>query len=118
MKPEMDVFAGIAAQRYAQRSDELVMPEPIEAPPRVLPLDRQPARSAFRPLAKTNTATALRKELAQYRRKMAPFLVDRAPPLESRRVVLDLKHFDWREETDDDRQDFVGTLSGAAHGSE
>jgi hypothetical protein len=112
MKPDMDLFAGIAAQRYAGRDGNLVAPEPIPVPDRVLPLDRQPARSAFRPAAKLHTAEGLRKELTKYRKKMTPFLADHAPAMTDTRIAADLAEFDWRVEREADRRDFPATLAG------
>ena len=113
MKPAPDIFARIATERCAARSRSLVAPAPPAAPPPELPLDRSPARAAFTPAAKMDSPAALRRELVRYRRKMAPFLADRAPALTSPRLVRALAQFDWRAETEADRRDFAATRAGA-----
>ena len=78
----------------------------------MLPLDKTAGASAFEPAPKLNTAAELRLELEQARKIMAEFLADLAPPLESSRLTLPLEEFNWREETEADRQDFTSTLAG------
>lgn len=59
-----------------------------------------------------STAEDVRRELAKSRQRMAKFLADLAPPLPTARISLPLEGFDWREETEDDRQNFLSTLAG------
>jgi hypothetical protein len=78
----------------------------------MLPLDKQPGASAFTPLKKLSTTEGLRRELVRSRQRMAKFLADLAPPLKPVRISVPIESFDWREETDEDRCDFLSTLAG------
>jgi hypothetical protein len=108
-----DPFAHVAAQRETENAAWLVEPAPPRLPGKYLPASGSDPLAAFRPAAKIDTAEKLRRELARYRRRFAKFMQDLAPAIEARRVVLALTDFDWRPETEEDRQDFVGTLSGS-----
>ncbi len=60
-----------------------------------------------------NNTRSLEEELAKWRERMGPFLADLAPKRESLRRSFPLETFDWRLETEADRQDFSGqTLKG------
>jgi len=107
-----DFFSEVAVDRYESRSELLVSPAPVPVPKRTLPLDKSIGTSAFKPLSKTRTAADLTRELKQYRLEMAKFLADVSPVLDSCRIVLPLDEFNWREETEADRQNFTTTLAG------
>jgi hypothetical protein len=108
-----DIFSWAATQRYEASGRDLVAPGPLPVPNRILPLDRQPGASAFKPAKKLNKLEDVHRELARSRRRMARFLADLVEPMQSCRISLPLEHFDWREETDNDRRDFLSTLAGA-----
>jgi hypothetical protein len=107
-----DFFAQAAVERYEARSEKLLEPKPMAVPKRVFPLDKMAGDSAFKPVPKLSTAAGLCLELENARRRMAEFLADLAPPLDSSRLTLPLREFDWREETAADRQDFASTQAG------
>jgi hypothetical protein len=107
-----DIFAQIAVDRHDSRNHQLVAPAPLPVPNRRLPLDKSPGASAFEPLRKINTAAGLHQELARERKRMAKFLVNHAPKIESNRIVLGLEKFNWRQETVADRGNFASTLEG------
>ena len=108
-----DLFANIAAQQNAARQAGMVEPAPPALPKRNLPSERSNPRAAFKPAAKLDTPAKLQLALERERRRMAPFLRDLAPPVESSRIVTPITSCDWRLETDADRRDFGATLSGA-----
>ena len=108
-----DFFARAAIERYEARSKRLVAPSPIPVPKRALPLDKSVGTSSFEPVSKLSSATDLRLELEKARKVMAEYLADLSPPITSLRLSLQLEEFDWREETEADRQDFASTLAGA-----
>ena len=117
MKDKNDIFAQIAVQRYEARGQHLIASEPVQAPKRRLPLDKTAGLSAFEPLSKLTEASGLRVELDKKRQEMAEYLADLAPAIETSRLILELGEFDWREETESDRENFGSTLAGKGHWS-
>jgi hypothetical protein len=111
-KPGVDKFAEIAAQKNDYRNRNLVATEPPSITKRLLPLDAEPAATAFPTAEKMTTAEQLRAELARQRERHGPFLKDLAPRLEEERLRVPLKSFDWRVETEQDRTEFTATLAG------
>lgn len=59
-----------------------------------------------------STPKELARELARQRKAHARFLKNLAPPLPDFRARMELKEFDWREETPEDRRDFGRILRG------
>lgn len=112
-----DLFAQIAVERHTARSRDLTAPQPGTVPKRRLPLDKKPGASGFKPAKKITTREELARELAASRKRMARFLANLAPTMESSRIILPLESFDWRKETENDRRDFLSTLCGAGEWS-
>jgi hypothetical protein len=110
---ERDVFACIATERYERRGNDLVAQGPAPVPRKVLPLDRKARRRLQDQARRMRTAKDLENELRRQRTRMAGYLLNHAPDLESKRKTIELKSFDWREETEKDRRDFASTISGA-----
>jgi hypothetical protein len=110
--PTNDIFSQIAVERYESRDQQLASPEPVPIPKRRLALDKTIGASAFTPVSKISTAAELRRELEQTRRAMSEFLADLTPRLDSYRIILPIDEFNWREETEADRQTFTSTLAG------
>ncbi|HVU26327.1 MAG TPA: glycoside hydrolase family 2 TIM barrel-domain containing protein [Verrucomicrobiae bacterium] len=108
-----DIFSWAATQRHEARRRDLAAPQPLPVPNRLLPMDKRPGDSAFKPVKKLNTADDIRRELAKLRRRMSKFLVNLAPSIRTSRISIPLESFDWRQETEDDRRNFLSTLSGA-----
>ena len=110
---KQDVFANIAARQSAAQREQLIEPQPPALPERRLPAGRSDPKAAFKPAAKLDTPEKLQRALARERRRMAPFLRDLAPAIESARIITPVTACDWRMETEADRRDFNGTLVGA-----
>ena len=108
-----DLFAKIAEQRADSQRAALIEPLPPTLPERYVPAARSDARAGFRPKAKVDTPEKLRAELGKARQKMARYLRNLAPVASSARLTVPVETFDWRMETEGDRQDFAGTLNGA-----
>jgi Glycosyl hydrolases family 2, sugar binding domain/Glycosyl hydrolases family 2/Glycosyl hydrolases family 2, TIM barrel domain len=108
-----DVFADIGERDIASRRERLMEVRPPRLPHKMLANGKSDPRAAFTPLAKFDTPEKLSAELARQRRLHAQFLEDFAPALPSFRESVPLEHFQWRLETDADRDDFQHTLSGA-----
>ena len=107
-----DTFAQIALQRTAIWREDLVQPQPRPAPTRVLPWDKNPAGD-WPQRARVDTPERLAEALEKARRDHAPFLENHAPVLASSRLGIKLETFDWRLETAEDRQNFIGVVMGA-----
>lgn len=111
-KASVDRFAAIATELVSNRHGGLKAPDPCEKPAMSLPLQSR-ALEKPRPLArKISTRDELRSELAALREKMAPFLLDFSPALPCRRPLLEVREFQWRVETPEDRADFVSVQGG------
>lgn len=105
-----DFFADIATTRYTAREGSLKIPDPTPVPNRHLPWAEQ---HTTRPVAeKIETPEQMRAALAELRKNYAPFLKELAPPLPQTRDVMELTEFDWRIETEEDRQNFQDSLNG------
>ena len=109
---EKDLFAAIAARGISVGHQDLIAPAPPELDDRSLPLTPYRGQKTFRPLETMATAEQLAEELERQRRYYAPFMYDLAPALPSGRSSIELKEFDWRVQTEADRQSFRQALSG------
>ncbi len=107
-----DIFASIAIQRLELRNSELTEPQPAHIPQRILPLCRDKSRCSFTPTANVHSSDQLTKELVRYRRLYAKFMRNLAPAMEKTVETVNLNKFFWRQETQQDRQDFSYTLQG------
>lgn len=107
-----DIYAEIATQRIACRDSNLIEPQPLEIPQRILPFDKMPEESSFQPSKKMTTAAELQIELEKQRKRYSKYFQNFAPKIESTRIIQPLGNFDWRIETDQDRKNFISTLSG------
>lgn len=105
-------YEAIKERRAAYRETALVHPEPPKVNTRQNLITRHNPKATFIPLRKIKTTHQLQKELARQRRQFAPFLKDLAPPLPDYHEQLDLTRFNWRIETEKDRQDFRSVLDG------
>ena len=111
-KPSVDKFAAIATELVSNRHADLVYPERVPTPSRVLPLSAGMPETPMPRAPKITTAQELRSELAGLRARMAPFLANLAPPPVFRRGVMDVAEFQWRVETASDRADFESVERG------
>ena len=105
-----DIFAEIAADRKVGKSSELWEPEPAAASARILPLDDRSVR--VRSPNRPNTPEELAIALADMRERMGRFLEDHAPSIETTRIRTPIREFDWRLETEKDRQHPDRVFSG------
>ena len=105
-----DVFAQIGASHLTNRH-ELVEPAPIPFPKRSLPV-QSTRRPAFRPTPKLNNSKQLYRKLQTYRRNFAKFQRHLSPGLDSCRITLPLREFNWRCEQAQDRSNFQRVLQG------
>jgi len=108
-----DVFADIAAQKFAAQREQLVEPQPPKLPMRNLPAGKSNPQAQFKPAEKLDTPVKLQRALEQERRRMARFMENLAPAVASVRIITPITTCDWRMETDADRRDFGATLAGA-----
>lgn len=106
-----DIFAEIAAGKASTARADLVTPQPLPVPDTVLPLNGA-KEAQFQPLEKVDSAEKLQAELENLRTQMAPYLQNHAPAVAPTRKTVELTEFDWREETEADRQGFLGVLHG------
>lgn len=113
-KPKKDIFAEIANNRAAKENQELVEHAPQVLSGKILPLSLEPSKG-FKPVEKIETTEQLNNELKQYRKKYDGYLKNLAPELASPRISKKIKDFDWRIETDCDRQDFSRCLEGGGN---
>jgi hypothetical protein len=108
--PAPDIFAQIAGLRATERQAALVEPLPPELPEVKLPWAAE--AKPFQPGDKLDSAAELQAELVRQREHYAPFLADLAPKLPETRISMPIESFDWRIESDQDRKDFTGPLTG------
>ena len=106
-----DIFAEIAAFKVEEAGQGLVEHFPPELPDVNLPLDSTTS-DGFVPMEKIETANQLSLELERCRGKYKGFLENHAPELASTRITETVSRFDWRIETECDREDFSGVLNG------
>jgi len=109
----MDMFANIAAGHHLQIRDKLVKPGILNLPRRYITLEKYSKKSEFIPNSKIYSKTTLYQELLKIKKVHAEFMRNLAPDITSLRKVLMLRHFDWREQTSMDLEDFGGhTVAG------
>ena len=108
--PAPDIFAQIAGLRATERQATLVEPLPPELPEVKLPWAAE--IKPFQPGEKLDSPAKLQAELLRQREHYAPFLADLAPKLPETRISMPIESFDWRIESDQDRKDFTGPLTG------
>lgn len=108
---EADNFFGNIANIQAQRMKLLEEKKPPVLQEKYLTLQKGDAL-AFLPKTEISTREDLYKEVEQLRKKFLPFMKDLAPVVKSYRQRMPLNEFQWREETEDDRKNFINTLQG------
>lgn len=108
----LDFFAQIAGLNQAEVQEGLYEPSPPELPQVELPLEIDDARHTFVPANRMGSPEDLRKELERMRQKYRPFMAKLAPPVENFREKTELNSFFWREETPEDRRNFITVLAG------
>ncbi len=111
-KTEKDVYANIAIKGINNRSKNLVIPEPVELAAKYLPCVSYHNQEVFQPLVRMNTAEQLEEELVKQRYRYSPFMNNLAPELSMHRSKLQLKEFDWRIQTEEDRSHFQAVILG------
>lgn len=109
MSPQ-DFFARIALDQHPVGKDELYEPEPPSFEKRFFQPARQPAPSAEPPGYQEELAR-FREDLQALRRQYKPYLADFTPPLALTRPRLSLDAFQFRYESEQDR-DFARVLAG------
>lgn len=102
----MDTFAQIAKSGIQGRHELLHQPEPASLPEREVFLKETKGKATALP-EKMHTPEQLRSALAEKRRQMMPFLADHAPKLESCREIIDLKHFNYKLEAENQWQEIT-----------
>lgn len=107
-----DVFADIAIQEISYRAKDLIEPSPPVLPKRVLNLEERDPDVIFTARKKISTEEELRAELDRYKEKYRKFMADEAPAVKTLRSRIELKTFDWRIETAEDKKNFTGVLEG------
>jgi hypothetical protein len=112
-KAACDTFAAIATELVSDRHADLEAPDPAPKSSTHLPLQHGLLETP-RPIAKKiSTPEQLCSELAALRERMAPFLANLAPELPSRRPILEVRDFQWRIETPQDRAEFASVQNGS-----
>lgn len=106
-----DVFANIAAQRIQYRDKTLIEPVPPTLPEKILPFGNDKT-AIFSPKTKIDSAEKLNEELKKFREKFKPFIKNLAPEIRQTRINQELKEFNWRVETSEDKQDFQKVHAG------
>lgn len=109
---KVDIFAQIAAQRQSYRDSILTIPKPLPVPTTRFVLNRLNPQAVFTPPATRDTAAELTADLAELRRKMAPFLENQAPVLPRYRTIRKIESFNWRIQEEADKVDFQRVLKG------
>lgn len=108
-----DFFADIATARLAEQREFLTVPPVAPIPDIVLPLAAGEAATPFPKLEKITTGEEMRAALCELRERYEPFMRDLAPALPRTRDRLEFHDFQWRIETQEDRQRFTELLGGA-----
>ncbi len=106
-----DRFADIATRQAGTRLDLLIYPQPPVLPSILLPTSNR-SGAKFKPVNKIDNAQELRQELIRMRAEYQGFLKDYAPAIQNKRSRSPLVDFDWRVETQADRNDFDLVLQG------
>ena len=112
-KAAVDTFAAIATELVSDRHAGLEAPSPAHKSSTHLPLQHGLLETP-RPIAKKiSTPEQLCSELAALRKRMAPVLANLAPELSCRRPILEVRDFQWRIETPQDRAEFASVQNGS-----
>ena len=112
-KAAVDTFAAIATELVSDRHAGLEAPSPAHKSSTHLPLQHGLLETP-RPIAKKiSTPEQLCSELAALRERMAPFVANLAPELSCRRPILEVRDFQWRIETPQDRAEFASVQNGS-----
>ena len=109
MSPQ-DFFARIALDQHPVGKDELYEPEPLSFEKRII----EPAGLAAPPyetLSYQDNLARFQESLQALREQYKPYLANFTPPAKLTRARLPLDHFQFRFETEQDR-DFTRLLSG------
>lgn len=105
-----DVFEQIA-QEKTEFVPGVIQNPPPALPDITLPWNTRPVEP-FEPAEKMRTQTQLDAELKKMRERYEPFLKDLAPSVDTRRKRIELKEFDWRYETPEDKADIAHPQQG------
>ena len=112
-KAAVDTFAAIATELVSDRHAGLEAPSPAHKSSTHLPLQHGLLETP-RPISrKISTPEQLCSELAALRERMAPFLANLAPELPCRRPIIEVRDFQWRIETPQDRAEFASVQNGS-----
>ncbi|GAA3554405.1 hypothetical protein GCM10022395_02390 [Snuella lapsa] len=106
-----DFFAEIGNKAQNERYKLLEEKLPNELPENYLYMEEGKLR-AFKEVHEIATKAELYKEVEALKKAYLPFMVNKAPKLETARYRIDLRDFQWRLETPDDQNNFVNTLQG------
>ena len=112
-----DPFAELAARQADYAEQRLTPVEPPKLTRKLLPLAAEADGKAFQPAEKMTTAEQLREELRRQRELHPPYLRDLTPPVAEARIRVPLASFDWRVETEVDRNDSPAASRAKASGS-
>lgn len=106
-----DQFANIAAGGVLTAGKGLEAPTPERLDKKTWAVNQGGEDYGFPP--KMNTKEELYEELERWKKAYRPFMKKLAPKQEKLEKVQELKTFQWREETGEDRSDFRNVLEGA-----
>lgn len=107
-----DFFAEIGNKMQNERFSLLEEKVPPVLPEKYLVM-KAGKKDAFRKLGEIDSREELYKELDGLKATYLPFMKNMAPRLREHRMRIPLESFQWREETDEDRTNFSGTLNGS-----
>ncbi len=106
-----DKFADIGTANYSSRTQLLEVQVPDSLPEIVLPLEGN-RKAAFKEVKSISTSKELYAELDKMRLRYAPFMQNLAPEVHEMRQRTMLDTFQWRMETEEDKQNFGALLEG------
>lgn len=109
---QQDTFADIAARGINFSNSNLIKPKPPQLKEKYFNLKGIDEKAVFTPLKKMDSKEELYTELEDQRNYYKEFLKDMAPTLKSYRIKTYLRDFDWRVQTEEDKQNFRGVLDG------
>lgn len=108
---DTDFFAEIGNKIQNERMSLLEEKLPPKLPETYIPLTKG-KKHAFKVVREISTKKELYKELEVLKKKFLPFMENKAPEIESTRDRVYLTEFQWRQETPEDRHNFMATLKG------
>lgn len=109
---EHDAFSKIASQEVTYRNNDLVEPRPQQLPKKQLPISETGNAVAFEAAKRISNEDELQKALQDLRDLHSPYMRKLSPPIPTTREKVQIDTFDWRVETELDREDFSSTLQG------